>query len=307
MDKQKSKRVDEILGELNNYVAGRGSDINFCYSKRYSPKSFIRCVDFSSWINEKIIENDICALAVLRTQLRINLGIGAPATFRKIDVWADEVRIKNILNFPFNDYFYGDFESAKNDILTARILTYPGIQFCKILVPYDISLKNIEVYVERYNEYLKRFTKYKRTPIEIPDNLPADTRFLEFQQELRKLPLATRLHLFDILKYQGFSKKGRFLRDMTLFDTRFVGIDECESANILQQSKLINISSDGTGSINPDYFDAVSVALNYTEKIGSAFREWFSEVADIIMYKDIEGVIYLGYVKLGDDDHIYKW
>lgn len=94
---------------------------------------------------------------------------------------------------------------------------------------------------------------------------------------------------------------------MTLYDTRFVGIDECESANILQQSKLINISSDGTSSINPDYVDAVSVALNYTEKIGAAYKMWHLDVAGIIMDKDIEGVIYLGYVKPGDDDHIYKW
>ena len=307
MDNRNSKSVDEILGELNNYVAGRGNDKNFCYSKIYSLNSFIRCIDFSPWINEKISKNDIRSLAVLKTQLHLNLGIGAPTRFRKIDVMADEVRIKNILNFPFNDYFYGDFDSAKNDILTAWILKYPGIQFSKILVPFNILLKNTEEYINRYNEYIKEFPKYKRTQIEIPDNLPVDNRFIEFQQELRKLPLATRLHLFDILKYQGFSKKGRFLEDMTLYETRFVGIDECESANILQQSKLINISLDGTGCINPDYVNAVSVALNFAEKIGAAYREWSSDVAHIIMDKDIEGVIYLGYVKPGDDDHIYKW
>jgi hypothetical protein len=94
---------------------------------------------------------------------------------------------------------------------------------------------------------------------------------------------------------------------MTLYDTRFVGIDEYESADILRQSKLIYTRPDGTSFINPDYVDAVSVAGNYAEKIGPAYHEWCLDVRHIITTLDIEGVIYLGYVKPGDDDHIYKW
>ena len=67
---------------------------------------------------------------------------------------------------------------------------------------------------------------------------------------------------------------------MTLYDTRKVGIDEHESANILYKSKLITNFSDGTGNINPEYFDIISSVFSYAKKIAPAYREWQSEVSD---------------------------
>lgn len=284
-----SQSNDEILDELRNYVAGRGNDTNFCYSKRYSPKSYIRCVDFSPWVRKKLFEKDIYALAVFEAQLSKDAYLGAHIPFER-DVYCKEVIINNVLKFPFDEYFTGDFRSAKIDIIITWLLHYPQIQFSKILMAYRISLKNAEEYIRQYN-------RVKETQVELPNNLPNDNKFSEFQQELRKLPLATRLHLFDILEYSGFSKKKRLLSDMTLFDTRYVGIDQFESANILCQSKLIASFPDGTGCIIPEFADVVSIAASYATKIAPAYREWHSDVVDKLKPLDIEGIISLWFMR----------
>ena len=56
--------ADEIIDDLRKFVAGRGRDDNFFYSKVYSPSSYIKCVDFSPWVRKRIMTNDIFALAV---------------------------------------------------------------------------------------------------------------------------------------------------------------------------------------------------------------------------------------------------
>lgn len=61
--------TDEVLDDLRKFVAGRGRDDNFCYSKIYSPSSYIRCIDFSPWVGRRLMMNDIFSLAVFQAQL----------------------------------------------------------------------------------------------------------------------------------------------------------------------------------------------------------------------------------------------
>lgn len=287
-----TQAIDEILDDLRAYVAGRGNSTNFCYSKTYSSSSFVRCVDFSHWVGLHLIKNDAFALAVFQAQLSRDSSFSVsftPFDDGKIDEDNDltisfereinrhQHEIKHILQFHFEDYFVGEIQLAKTDLLTAWLLNYPDNQFARIMMPYRLELKNADAYIERYNQRKKKqFT--------LPSGFPNDIKFNEYQREFMKLPLATRLHVFDVLEYSGFGKKPKTksLSEMTLYDTRKIGIDENESANILRQSKLITSFPDGTGFISPEYIEVVSLAVDYARKIFPVYYEWKSEVSDVI-------------------------
>jgi hypothetical protein len=292
-----ARTTDEILYYLRGFVAGRGRSDNFCYSKVYSSSSYIRCIDFSPWVGSQLLIEDIFALAVFKAQLSKGSSFGVSINISKSDRNKEKVEelkedqgninlpddelehfvkeIENILRFPFEEYFMGEIKPAKLDLITSWLLHYSESQLARILMAYNLSLNNAYSYFESYN-------RIKNTQLRLPSDLANSVKMNDFKNEFRKLPLATRLHLFNILEYFRFSKKPklRLLSRMTLFETRKIGIDEYESANILRQSKLITSSSDGTGNINPEYVDTVSAALDYAVKITPAFRQWQIEVSD---------------------------
>jgi hypothetical protein len=313
--------ADEVLDDLRKFVAGRGRDDNFCYSKVYSPSSDIKCIDFSPWVGRRVLMNDTFALAVFQVQLTKDHIVGTSISvtmegegetltyddenesdYHDIDdiehednsdvsydeeaKWQEEEIIK-IIQFPFDEYFTGETKLAKIDLIVSWLLNYSYEHYPRIVMAYDLSLNNAQLYLEKYNEL-------KKTQLELPPHLPDNAKFNEFRNELRKMPLATRLHLFDVLSYSGFSKsnkkpKLRLISDMTLYDTRKVGVDEHESANILRQSKLIVSSPDGTGYINPEYIEVISIAAGYTKEMVPAYREWQTDVSDKLFgFEDLE-------------------
>lgn len=317
--------ADEVLDDLRKFVAGRGRDDNFCYSKVYSPSSNIKCIDFSPWVGRRVMMNDTFALAVFQVQLTKDYIVGTSISLTMEDdgetliyddqndgdyhntdynehednlvvpydeeaKWQEEEIIK-IIQFPFDEYFTGETKLAKIDLIVSWFLNYPYEHFPKILMAYNLSLNNAQLYLEKYNHL-------KKTHLELPPSLPNNEKFDEFRKELRKMPLATRLHLFDVLSYSGFSKtnkkpKLRLISDMTLYDTRKVGIDEHESANILRQSKLIVSLPDGTGYINPEYVEAVSIVADYAKGMAPAYHEWDTEVSDKLSgFDDFEDEIF---------------
>lgn len=292
------QNADEILDDLRKFVGGRGREDNFCYSKVYSPSSFIRCVDFSPWVGKRLLSNDIYALAVFKAQLSKDSSFGVSISISLTDdgevemddtdddedfvvSFDDEVKrheeeILKIIQFPFDEYFSGEFSLARLDIIIAWLLGFSREEFSKILMAYDLLLNNAQSYLDRYN-------KEKKTQLVLPPSVSKSTKFDEFRKEFRKLPLSSRLHLFDVLTYSGFKTKKpkmRLISDMTLYDTRKMGIDQYESANILSKNKLIVSLPDGTGYINPEYVDVVSIASEYAKGMTPAFYEWDSDVSE---------------------------
>lgn len=289
--------ADEILNDLQKFVAGRGREDNFCYSKTYSPSSYITCVDFSPWVGKRLLANDTYALAVFHAQLSKDSSYGVSISISLADdgeaetddtddddfvisfeneIKRHEKRIIRIIQFPFDEYFTGEFSSAKFDVIVAWLLNFSREQLAKILMAYDISVKNAQSYLDSYN-------KEKNTQLTLPPNIPNSIKIDEFRKEFRKLPLSSRLHLFDVLTYSGYKTKKpkiRQLSDMTLYDTRKMGIDEYESASILSQNKLITSLSDGTGYINPEYIDIVTTASEYAIAMVPVFRGLESDVSD---------------------------
>jgi len=305
-----SQNADEVLDDLRKFVAGRGRDDNFCYSKVYSPSSRIRCVDFSPWVGKRLIANDIFALAVFQAQLSKDDIVATSLSITLTDdgevgfdddnddefvvSFDDEAKwreqeILEIVHFPFDEYFTGEFKLAKLDIIISWILGFSREQFSRIIIAYNLSLNNAQLYFERYNNE-------KKTQLVLSPSLPNTPKFEEFRKEFRKLPLSSRLHLFDVLTYSGFKTKKpklRLVSDMTLYDTRKLGIDEHESANILSKNKLIVSLPDGTGYINPEYVDVVSIASEYAKGMAPAYREWESDASDKLSgFDDVEDDIF---------------
>lgn len=302
-----TQNAGEVLDDLRKFVADRGRDDNFCYSKVYSSSSYVRCIDFSPWVGKRILMNDLFALAVFEAQLSRDSSFGVSITFTHSDdgeieisdeegdddyddepetSFDDEIkrhmdRIEKVIHFPFDEYFTGETKLAKLDLRIAWLLNYPYGQFPKILSAYNLSLNNAQVYIERYN-------REKKTRLELPPQLPDGMNLDKFRSELQKLPLATRLHLFDTLAYAGFSKnnknpKMRLISDMTLYDTRKVGIDEFESANILRQSKLIVSFPDGTGYLNPDFVEVISMTADYAKEMTPVYRSWYRDATNKLL------------------------
>jgi len=244
------------------------------------------------------VKNDTFALAVFKKQLSGNTSFTLEFTedgeYIEIEddeefeddtspislerqVNRNEQEIKHILQFPFQDYFVNDIRSAKMDLLIAWLLHYSGEQFAKVMLPYNLKLKQAGTYFEKY-------ILLREKQLNFPADLMIDTVFSEFQSELRKLPLATRLHFFDLLGYSGNRKTGKqkSLSGMTLYDTRSAGIDEMESTHLLQQSKLITRYPDGNEFIAPEFLDSASVAWTYAKQIAPVYKEWIDEVTFLI-------------------------
>jgi hypothetical protein len=183
-----TQTVSEILDDLKNFVADRGREDNFCFSKVYSPSSSVRCVDFSPWIKKRLIMHDTYALAVYKAQCSLGqtFGYTISARFslsdnkevdiydvdidadidvdvdvtelyenRKLDISFDdeniaryEKEVLKILRIPFEEHFNGEIEAAKLDLETSWLLSYPNSQLAKILMAYNLSLINADLYMK---------------------------------------------------------------------------------------------------------------------------------------------------------------
>jgi hypothetical protein len=287
-----AQSIDEVLDDLRSFVAGRGREDNFLYSEDKA-----KCADFSTWVALRLIKNDIFALAVFRAQLDRDFSdteyytVNVFDTDEELDVEEEsdepieqvslerevkhqEQEINHLLSFPFEEYFSGDIRSAKTDLLVAWLLGYYGEGFTEAMMPYDLRIKDAKTYLDNYNQ-----TRNKK--FQLPSDLPSNSTINEFRSELRKLPLATRLHLFDVFEYSGVWKKPKRLSEM-VYTAREVGIDEEQSAKILQHSKLITSFPDGTGFVSPEYRDAISVAFDYAKKFTPVYKDWWLNVTNSI-------------------------
>ena len=309
----KTARDKKTIEELERYVAGRGIDGNFMHRKTNSPKSFLLCTDFSPWLRHNVISKDIHALAVYKSLLSKFLSFSIQAktdetnqqeakteTFandtdlpfeKKMDIFTRQAII--ILGLSFEQYFQSNSGNteAEIDFKVALFDAYSPSQMAKIMMPYVLTIKRDKHYATKYLERHPNKAESKDLLSilkNLPDLLPNEKGFLFFRAELKKLPLATRLHVFDINKYSTFGKKPklRLISDMTLYDTRRVGIDAHESARILQQSKLITHYPDGTGSINPEFRNYVKVADEYSDKISPIYYGLQMDISDYIFNQD---------------------
>ena len=298
------RTIDEIVADLHSYVAGRGRKNNFMFSNVYSPASGIFSVDFSRWIGRCLITQDTLSLAVFRAlyegyasfTLEVSFEVSDDGEIEIIDEELEKTKKRNksfkrevnrckrynqkILDFPFERYYADGIGTAKIDLLTAWLLGYKEKTFSRIMMAHRIEFKNAGNLLKKYNDR-------KNKHFELPEPLTYDSEFQEFQRELGKLPLASRLHVFDVLEFTGYGKKTlkRHLSDMTMYDTRAVGIDENESADILRQSILITSFPNGSGSIAPEYIEPVSIALDYAKKLEPVYYQWKSEIGEIISNK----------------------
>jgi len=294
-----TQTIDEILDDLHTFVAGRGSNDNFLYTKDYQRgKSSAKGIDFSPWIGLHLMKNDTRALAVFQAQLSRDGYFGVSVSVNpskdgksaelgdittdasnisfEIDVNRFELEINHLLQFSFESYFINDIRQAKIDLIIGWLLRYGDDQLSRVMTPYYLEFKNADAYIAK-------FSQHRKTRMELPVSLPNDKSFSLFQQELKKLPFASRLHFFDFLEFSKHGKKSelKHLNGM-IPNARRAGVDENESANILRQSKLIKSFPDGTGFVSPEYLDSATIALDYAKKIAPVYYEWKSEVTGLI-------------------------
>jgi len=195
-----------------------------------------------------------------------------------------------LLQFPFEKYFANDIELARVDLLTAWLLDYYDEQFSRILIPYSLEFKNV-----------KNAIKQKNIKDSLSRDLSKDMRFIDFQQELRKLSTTTRLHFFNVFEYSGFGKKKmKNISNMTNYKTTRAGIDANESSDILRQSKLIVNFPNGTCCISPEYVDVISFAFDYANKMTPMYYEWKENVQAAI-HRKLYSYVY-GKEEDGSDD-----
>ena len=299
-----AQSIEEIITDLRSYVRGRGRDDNFLFDKVYSSSSGIFSVDFSPWIGKCLLNQDTLSLAVFRTlyeedipfSVEVSLKVSNDGDIEISDEKLEKAKKRNksfkrkvnrcekynqyILDFPFDTYFSSAPGYAKIDLLTAWLLGYNEKKLPKIMMAYSLELSNAGIYLKNYNDR-------KKKQFQPPTPLANGLKFQEFQRELRRLPLATRLHLFDVYEYSTYGGKQmqKHLSEKTLYDTRAAGIDVNESAELLHQSKLITSFPDGGGTVSSEYIESVSIALDHAKKLEPVYYEWKSEIAELISNK----------------------
>ena len=150
-----------------------------------------------------------------------------------------------------------------------------GRKIVEILLPYKVSLKEAK-------DYLEKSGAKANMPLGLPPDLQNDADFIDFQEELKKLPIATRLHLFDIFEYSKFCRKEKPIKERTFLRTRSSGIDEEESARILLRSNFICSDTEGVAGICHKYNKVLEMVTKYVEAISPAYDEWTRYVLSTI-------------------------
>ncbi len=167
-----ARSIEKIVADLRFYVAGRGRDDNFMFSKAYSPSSRIFSVDFSRWIGKCLITQDTLSLAVFRAlyseatsfsigvSLQISedgeIDISDPKYQKLKKRFTSFKRVVNrykkhnqyILDFPFEKFFVNEIGSAKIDLLTAWFLGYNEKNFPKIMMAHRLVFRNASTFLK---------------------------------------------------------------------------------------------------------------------------------------------------------------
>jgi len=238
------------ISQLKTEIKGKGNTKYPFLHKKYSPSSRVPCIDFSSWIIDRINENDSHSIKeLMRSILIANPGLGTGPD------WID-THIDSIMKIDFSKYFDVD-ERGLSELKAIYIILSKnggGRQFwildkVKVIInsfgiyPMVVRPNYFDILVNEANLFIQSMKKdnipawidynyYSQSNITVNIFLSKDNEIYKY---LLSLPISSRLHYFDTIDYLN-RKNTVSLLESTYYSTRNFGIDINESIKLLTNS-----------------------------------------------------------------------
>ncbi len=235
------------LQELRTKIMGKGRPEYPFLSKEYSPSSRVPCVDFTSFIIERLRAHDVPSVNLLMMRIiEANPGLGIGSS------WICE-QIEDVLKAPLEKHLHFHDCNAYLQLRAMWIIAAKGggkrefwlfndspRYFAQALCPYEIELKPaIENMRKKGNRAIRGWRKdgedyplFKASELKIPP-VPNGACVEKFRQ----LSIGARLHLF----YAAAAGGGR-LAHISGFIPRDVGLYPLDSSREIIDSGLLCLS-----------------------------------------------------------------
>lgn len=245
------------IDHLKKQIKGKGNTKYPFLHKEYSPASRVPCMDFTSWIIDRINENDSYSIKeLMRSILIANPGLGTGPE------WIDS-KIDSVMKLDFSKYIDIDEKGLSELKAIFIILSKNGggrqfwiLEDVKIIInsigiyPIKLRFNNFNTLVKKANSFIKSMKK-DNIPAWIDYNLyssPINTGNINLSENnnthkyLLSLPISSRLHYFDTIDYLN-RKNVVSLLESTYYSTRNFGIDINDSVKLLTNSDQFILSS----------------------------------------------------------------
>ena len=256
---------DPSSSDLLGYAAGRGHRDYPCLSRTHNPSSCVPCIDFSPWLRERVRRDEVDALGEYLWRVRRaspdTSGSNEQIHRKYIDL------AQAIMATQLERYLDRGSEEAYLDLRVALVMLAAHESFsgfimagesadfvAAIMAPYSLSLTGAGELLQRRNSFVTEMAREMDywtgwTPLS-PDALrspipPHDTSFQALLGALAKLPLGTRAHAVDALRYIGADPCApRSLGSLCRYETRRSGLDVSDSCRLILDSGLVITATD---------------------------------------------------------------
>jgi len=236
--------------ELEAFAAGLGHLDHPCLSRTHNPTSCVPCIDFSPWLRERIVANDVDAvgtyLAVVREQ---NPGVAGS----RDDVFHHYRGVaRAIMSAPVGHHLREGTHEAYLDLrvglvllavhegFTGFIMTGEAADFmAAVMLPHALRLTDPGVLVERRNRFVTEMAQEMSFWASWPQlqggtlrslGLPQDLELRRLVDLLAPLPLGARAHAVDALRHlSADSRVPKTLASLSRYETRKRGLDVPDS------------------------------------------------------------------------------
>ncbi len=249
-----------VGAELAGLAAGAGHPNHPCLSRTHNPSSCVPCVDFSPWIRERVVANDVDAvgsyLAILR---EANPGIGGShddflrhyrGVARAIMAAPIARHLRDGSDEAYLDLRVGLVLLAVHEGFSGFIMTGEAADFmAAIMLPHGLRLHEPSALVDGRNQYVldkgQEMSFWASWPqlrggtlrsLELPD----DEEFHRLIGVIAQLPLGTRAHAVDALRHlSADSRVPRTLASLSRYETRKRGVDVADSSRRILVSGVV--------------------------------------------------------------------
>jgi hypothetical protein len=253
------------VSDLLAFAAGQGHPDFPCLSRTHAPPSCVPCVDFSSWLAERVRRRDTDALGEYLFRLReANPGVSEPPERLR----ARYVAVAQaILTAPIEQSLGGGDEAAYLDVRVALVLlaVHEGFSgfimtgeaadfMAAVMAPHRLELHDSAPLIESRNGFVRdmgrEMSYWAAWPMLEPDSLPSlsppdDPSLNRLLTALQGLPLGSRAHAVDAIRHlSAHPHVPKTLASLSRYETRKRGLEVTESSRLILTSGIAVPASD---------------------------------------------------------------
>jgi hypothetical protein len=250
---------------LLSFAGDRGHAEFRCLSPSQNPSACVPCLDFSPWLRERALHNDVRGLGEYLWRVRrANPGQGGTGEHlqRQYNQLARSIMIARLDQFLEDGTAEGYLDLRVALIMLAAHETFSGFIMAgeaadfvaAVMSPHSFRLVAAPTLIERRNQFVSDMGQNMdywacwaplsveaiRSPLP-----PPDEAFQDMLQTLGGLPLGSRAHAVDALRHLSADPGvPRSLTSLSRPETRRRGLDATESARMIMQTGLVVPATD---------------------------------------------------------------